>query len=140
MKQWKCMNDYQNGGFMVGEIRDLEGWRRAFYDALSEMPMTKSMETMLNELNEENIIDFANDEMCLDLVEVKLRYQVFIELTADANGEPLSENLPLLDSPFFDTMDEADSWYRQLQINYENLDIILATIDQKGDIIDTDLY
>lgn len=134
------MGDYQNGGFMVGEIRDLEGWRRAFYDALSEMPMTKAMEKMLNELNEDNIIDFANDEMCLDLVEVNLRYQVFVELTADANGEPLYENLPLLDSPFFDTMDEADSWYRQLQINYENLDIILATIDQKGDIIDTDLY
>lgn len=140
MKQWKCMGDYQNGGFMVGEIRDLNGWRRAFYDALSEMPMTKTMEKMLNELNEDNIIDFANDEMCLDLVEVNLRYQVFIELTADANGEPLPENLPLLDSPFFDTMEEADSWYRQLQIHYENIDIILATIDQKGEIIDTDLY
>lgn len=140
MKQWKCMGDYQNGGFMVGEIRDLEGWRKAFYDALSEIPMTKAMETMLNELNEDNIIDFANEIMCLDLVEANLRYQVFIELTADANGEPLPENLPLLDSPFFDTMEEADSWYRKLYINYENLDIILATIDEKGDIIDTDLY
>ena len=78
--------------------------------------------------------------MNLDLVEPKLRYQVFVELTADANGDPLPENLPLLDSPFFNTIDEADSWYRQLQIHFENLDIILVTLDEQGNIIATDLY
>jgi hypothetical protein len=125
---------------MVGEIRDLEGWRRAFYDALSEMPMTKAMETMLNELNEDNIIDFANDEMCLGLVEVNLRYQVFIDLTADINDKPLEENLPIIESPLFDTLEEADSWYRQLFVFYSNLDIGMLVRAENGDIIDSWLF
>ena len=71
---------------------------------------------------------------------MKRYYQVFIDLTADANGEPLESNISLIDSPIFETMEETDNWYRGLQINFDNLDIILGILNEEKEIIDTDLY
>ena len=71
MKKWECIMDYQGDNFMVGEIRTLEEWKRAFYDTLSEgLPMQEELKQRLKNLNEENLIDFAKDIISIELIKL----------------------------------------------------------------------
>ena len=69
-----------------------------------------------------------------------MKYQICIDLTADINGEPLEENIPLVCSPLFDTKEDADAWYRSCYFWYNNLDIILITYNDNKEIEDTYIY
>ena len=69
-----------------------------------------------------------------------MKYQICIDLTADVNDVPLFENIPLMSSPLFDTIEEADEWYRGCYFEYENIDIILIKYNEENQIEDTYIY
>lgn len=57
---------------------------------------------------------------------MKNGWQIAIDLT----GEDQEENIPILSSPVFSTEEQADKWYRTLEIDSE-----LYRIDKGLDII-----
>lgn len=69
-----------------------------------------------------------------------MKYQICIDLTADVNDVPLFENIPLMSSPLFDTIEEADEWYRSCYFEYDNIDIILVKYNEDNQIEDVHLY
>lgn len=66
-----------------------------------------------------------------------MKYQICIDLTTDANGNMLEENIPLMSSPLFNTEQDADTWYRNCSFDYANLDIIMVMYDNDNNIVDT---
>lgn len=54
-----------------------------------------------------------------------MKYKVAIDLTY----EGLEENLSIVESQFFDTEEEADSWYRKLTYIISRSDVIMLIYD-----------
>jgi len=65
----------------------------------------------------------------------KYTWAIAIDLT-----EVGEENIALIESPRFNTEEEADQWYRQLKVYYANLDIIMIKYDENDNIEDTYVY
>lgn len=73
-------------------------------------------------------------------------WQIAIDLTGvDENGTP-EENLEMIGSPLFETEEEADTWYRTLEITENDLARINKGLDiimihwVNGEIEDTYVY
>lgn len=64
-----------------------------------------------------------------------MKYQICIDLT-----ECGVENIPLISSPYFDSEEEADNWYRKLFVHYADLDIIMVIYNDDFTIADTYVY
>ena len=109
------------------------------------------LEDVLDTLDIDTVVEFDEEEhkysSPFDEEEGKRNgWQIAIDLTGvDENGTP-EENLEMIGSPLFETEEEADTWYRSLEITENDLARINKGLDiimihwVNGEIADTYVY
>lgn len=71
MKKYKCVEDYINGDFCVGLVKSFKDWKICFKECFEDVPMSEYFEHKLKWFKEKDLIEFARQELFIELEEVK---------------------------------------------------------------------